>query len=71
METILTWLAVSVAGLLVSAHTRVNLPVLGPAPVLGVVALAVVLALAVAVLYLLRSVLRDGGLRFRPRVVEL
>ena len=38
METLVTWFAVTVAGLLVSAHTRVNLPVLGPTPVLGVVA---------------------------------
>ena len=57
-------------GLLVSAQTRVTAA--GHSlPVLGVVALAVVLALAVAVLYLLRSIVRDGGLRFRPRVVEL
>lgn len=68
METLLTWLAVSVAGLLVSAHTTVRLPVLGPEPVLGVVAVAVVLALAALVLWLARSIARDGGLRLRPRM---
>ena len=66
METLLTWLAVSLAGLLVSARTVVRLPVLGPVPVLGLVALAVVLALAALVLWLARSLLRDGGLRLRP-----
>ena len=69
METLLTWLAITLAGLLVSAHTRVNLPVLGPTPVLGIVALAVVLALAAAVLLLVRSIARDCGLRLRPRMV--
>jgi len=66
METILTWLAVSLAGLIVSARTTVRLPALGPEPVLGVVAVAVVLALAAVVLWLARSLLRDGGLRLRP-----
>jgi len=56
--------------LLMSARTRVTVPVLGPTPVLGLVALAVVLALAVLVLWLLRSILRDGGLFLRPRTVE-
>jgi len=54
--------------LLVSARTRVTVPVLGPTPVLGLVALAVVLAIAAAVLYLLRSLVRDG-LMLRPRTV--
>ena len=67
METILTWLGVTLAALLVSAHTRVNLPVLGPTPVLGLVALALVLALAAVVLVLARLLLRDG-LRLRPKV---
>lgn len=71
METLLTWLAVSLAGLIVSARTTVRLPVLGPEPVLGVVALAVVLALAALVLWLARSIARDGGLRLRPRMVRL
>jgi len=69
METLLTWLAVTLAGLIVSAHTRVNLPVLGPTPVLGVIALAVVLALAVLLLWVARLIARDGGLRLRPRMV--
>ena len=69
METILTWLAVSLAGLLVSAHVTVNLPVLGAVPVLGLVALALVLAGAAAVLWIARLIVRDGGLRLRPRMV--
>lgn len=71
METILTWLAVSLAGLLVSAHVTVNLPVLGQVPVLGLVALAFVLAGAAALLWVVRLILRDGGLRLRPRMVTL
>ena len=71
METILTWLAVSLAGLLVSAHVTVNLPVLGPVPVLGLVALAFVLAGAAALLWVVRLIVRDGGLRLRPRMVTL
>ena len=62
------------AGLLVSAQARLNAVILGQpvsVPVLGIVALAVVLALAAAMLWLLRSVVRDGGfLRLRPRVVN-
>lgn len=71
METLLTWLAVTLAGLIVSARVTVNLPVLGPVPVLGVVAVAVVLALAVALAYVVRAISRDGGVRLRPRVVTL
>lgn len=63
METVLTWLAVTLAGLIVSALTSVNLPVLGPTPVLGVVALAVALTAAAAVLYLARSLARDRARR--------
>lgn len=59
METVLTWLAVTLAGLIVSARTIVRLPVLGPVPVLGVVALAVVLAIAAAVLLIVRGIVRD------------
>ncbi len=66
METLLTWLAVTLAGLIVSARTVVRLPLLGPTPVLGVVALALVLATAAAVLLLVRSGVRDGWLRPRP-----
>ena len=69
METLLTWLAVSLVTLLVSAHTRVKLPVLGPTPVLAVVALAVVLALAVLLLLVARVLVRDG-LRLRPVVTS-
>lgn len=59
METLLTWLAVTLAGLLVSARVTVRLPVLGPTPVLGVVALAVVLAIAGGVLLAVRGIVRD------------
>jgi hypothetical protein len=66
METLLTWLAVTLAGLIVSARTVVRLPVLGPTPVLGLIALALVLAIAGAVLLLIRGGVRDGWLRPRP-----
>lgn len=69
METLLTWLAVTFAGLIVSAHTRVNLPVLGPTPVLGLIVLAVIVGGIAVVLWLLRSISRDGGLRLRYRTV--
>jgi FtsH-binding integral membrane protein len=71
METLLTWLAVSLAGLLVSAHVTVRLPLLGVVPVLGVVALALVLALVLALAWVARSILLDGGIRLRPRMVAL
>ena len=64
METILTWLAVTLAGLLVSAHTVVHLPVL------AVVAVGVVLALAAGVLLAAWLLVRDG-LRLRPRAAAL
>jgi hypothetical protein len=66
------WLILAFLGLVVSAQTRLTATVLGSpvsVPVLGLVALAVVLALAAVVLFLLRSILRDGGLRLRPRTV--
>ena len=67
-------LVLAFAGLLASAQARVNAVVLGQpvsVPVLGIVALAVVLALAVAVLWLLRSAIRDGGFWWlRPRTVN-
>ncbi len=67
-------LVLAFAGLLASAHARLNAVVLGQpvsVPVLGIVALAVVLALAVAMLWLLRSAIRDGGFWWlRPRTVN-
>jgi hypothetical protein len=69
METILMWFAITVAGLLVSAHTRVTLPVLGPVSVLALVALAVVLAVMGVLLLVVRSGRRDGWLRLGPRPV--
>ena len=71
METILLRIALAFGGLLVSARTRVTVPVLGPTPVLGLVAVALVLALAAAVLFLLRSMARDGWPGLRPRKVTL
>ena len=69
METLLTWFAITVAGLVVSARTSVRLPVLGPTPVLGVVALALALAVLGVVLLLVRGGRRDGWLRLGPRPV--
>ncbi len=67
-------LVLAFTGLVVSAQARLSAVVLGRAvsvPVLGIVALAVVLLLAAAVLWLLRSAVRDGGFwRLRPRVVS-
>jgi hypothetical protein len=59
-------LVLAFAALATSARTVVNLPVLGPVPVLGVVALAVVLVLAALVLWIVRLIVRDAGLRRRP-----
>jgi hypothetical protein len=67
MQTLVARMVLALAGLLASALTRVRLPVLGPTPVLGLVALAVVLAIAAAVLVLVRNGWRDGWLR--PRAV--
>jgi hypothetical protein len=59
METLVVRIALAVLGLAVSARTVVRLPLLGPVPVLGVVALAVVLAIVAAVLLIVRSIVRD------------
>lgn len=63
-----------VLGLIVSAKTRLNAVILGQplsVPVLGLIAAAVVLALLALVLWLIRSVIRDGGLLYlRPRMVN-
>jgi len=70
METLLLRVVLAVLGLVVSARTRFDAVVLGrpvSVPVLGVVALVVVLALAAAVLWLVRSIARDG---LRPRVAR-
>lgn len=74
METVAIRLLLAVLGLAVSARTRLTATVHGAhfaVPVLWLLAAAVVLALAAAVLYLARSVVRDGGLRLRPRMVSL
>ena len=65
-------LLVALAGLIVSARTRVNATVLGQPvsmPVLWLVFATVVLLLAALVLVLLRLLIRDG-LRLRPRMVN-
>jgi hypothetical protein len=64
-------LALALLGLIVSARIRLSAVVLGQpvsVPLLGLVAAILVLALAATVLWLLRSILRDG-LRLRPRPV--
>ena len=58
-------LVLATLGLFMSARTQFH-----GVPVLWLVAAAVVLALAAAVLWLARSVLRDG-LRLRPRMATL
>jgi hypothetical protein len=60
---------------IVSAYARVNAVLLGQhfsVPVIGIVALAVVLVLVLMVLWLIRSIVQDGGFLFlRPTVVKL
>ncbi len=66
-------LVLAFVSLLASAQAKLNAVILGQpvsVPVLGIIALVVVLLLAAAVLYLLRSIARDVGLRLRPRVVN-
>lgn len=61
-------LALAVLGLIASTWTRINAVILGlpvSVPVIGVIALILVLVLAVAVLWLLRALIRDG-LRLSP-----
>lgn len=64
-------LLLALLGLVVSARIRLTAVIFGQpmsVPVLGLVAVVVVLVLAVMLLWLLRSILRDG-LRLRPRMV--
>jgi hypothetical protein len=68
--TAVTWLAVMLAGLVVSARTRITAaagPVHVNVPVLGVVAVGVVLALMLAVLAVVWVLARER-LRLRPRM---
>ena len=63
-----------VVGVVASACTRLNATVAGrpvSVPCIGILAVALVLALAVAVLWLLRSMARDGWPGWRPRKVTL
>lgn len=56
-------LALAFLGLIASTWTRINAVVLGrpvSVPVIGVVVLALLLVLAAAVLWLVRSLLREG-----------
>lgn len=60
-----------VVSLIISGYTRLHAVILGrpvSVPLLLLVAAAVLLALAVAVLWLLRILIRDG-LRLRPRTI--
>ena len=63
-------IVIAFLALVASARCRVTVPVLGPTPVLGLLAVAMVLALAAAVLWLLRSMARDGWPGWRPRAVS-
>ena len=62
-------IVIAFLALVVSARTRVTVPLFGPTPVLGLIAAAVVLTAAAAVLFLLRSMARDGWPGLRPRTV--
>ena len=65
-------LLLALLGLVVSARIRLTGVIFGQpvsVPVLGLVAVVVVLVLAVMLLWLLRTILRDG-LRLRPRAVR-
>lgn len=67
-------LVLGIVALVVSARIRVAMSLAGAHasfPVLGLVFAAIVLALAIMLLYLLRTIARDGGLRLRPVVVRL
>ena len=58
----------AVLGLIVSAHARLNAVVLGQpvsASALDLIALSVILALVAAILWIIRTILRDG-LQLRP-----
>ena len=64
-------LAAALLGLIALAKAKLNATVVGlpvSIPVLGLIAVIVALVLAAAVLYLLRSLVRDG-LNLRPRMV--
>jgi hypothetical protein len=65
-------LLLALLGLIASARVRLTAVILGQpvsVPVLGIVAVVVVLALVVTVLFLVRSLVRDG-MRLRPRKAE-
>ena len=56
-------LALAFLGLIASTWTRINAVILGrpvSVPVIGIIALVVVLVLAAVVLWLLRSIAREG-----------
>ena len=62
-------LVIALLGLIVSARARLSAVILGQpvsVPVLWLVAAAIVLVLAVLVLWILRGIIRDGGLWLRP-----
>lgn len=64
-------LLLALLGLVVLARIRLSAVIFGQpvsVPVLGLITTVVVLALVAVILWLVRSILRDG-LRLRPRVV--
>jgi hypothetical protein len=70
MESLLIRLVIALLGLIVSARIHITATIGGipvSIPVLGIVAVVVTLALAAAVLWLIRAIIRDGGLRLRIR----
>jgi hypothetical protein len=65
-------LVIAVLALIAAARTRLAGVVLGQpvnVPVLLVVSAVLVLVLAALVLWIVRLIVRDGGLRLRPRMV--
>jgi len=74
METLAIRAVLAVVALVVSARTRLDAVILGrpvSVPVIGIVAVVLVLALVALILHITRVLVRDGGLRLRPRVVQL
>jgi hypothetical protein len=74
METLAIRAVLAVIALVVSARTRLDAVILGrpvSVPVFGIVAVVLVLALVALILHITRTLVRDGGLRLRPRVVQL
>ena len=66
-------LVLAVVGLVAAARTRLSGVVLGlpvNVPVLLLVSVMLVLVLAALVLWIVRCIVRDGGLRLRPGMMS-